>query len=316
MKDAHKLTRNPLGIIGLFIVLIYALASVVFSVSGTGMDPIERRTVVFFLVLFPVLVLVVFVWLVTRHHGKLYAPYDFQADNAFLQTLGPESQGRRFEQEIAAQNAFESEASRTPQALEEQSGALVLSPPVSPSQETTTLPTSQDDQAPRAETRAVQPSHASSKVARADYLLAEELVIRELEAHFRVPAYRHVVLRLPSRDVESQRQPTVEIAFDAVFERTDHLAAVEVKLISGNKVRLDIVSHILQKILDVDRLLLMGAPRSVKVFIALVSHENRGLAEEIRHKITEQLSKAGELRVKCDVSVFELPKLKRTFGLE
>lgn len=33
---------------------------------------------------FPCLVLLVFAWLVSRHHTKLYAPYDYKADQSFI----------------------------------------------------------------------------------------------------------------------------------------------------------------------------------------------------------------------------------------
>jgi lipopolysaccharide export LptBFGC system permease protein LptF len=63
--------RNPLGIIALFIVLIYGFASLVLT-FGANLQSEERLPIVWFLVLFPVLALVVFGWLVSRHHAKLY----------------------------------------------------------------------------------------------------------------------------------------------------------------------------------------------------------------------------------------------------
>ena len=36
-----------------------------------------------------ILVLAVFVWLVTRHHTKLYAPADFRRDEGFLSAIDP-----------------------------------------------------------------------------------------------------------------------------------------------------------------------------------------------------------------------------------
>ena len=73
-KTAQRLSRNPLGIIALFIVLIYGIAGLVFGTASASLQPNERLPLVWFLVLFPCVVLVAFYLLVTRHHTKLCAP--------------------------------------------------------------------------------------------------------------------------------------------------------------------------------------------------------------------------------------------------
>ena len=75
-KTARDLSRNPLGIIALFIVLVYAMAALVLTQSS-NLDSTQRWPLVGFLVLFPAIVLAVFYWLVSRHTPKLYAPGDF-----------------------------------------------------------------------------------------------------------------------------------------------------------------------------------------------------------------------------------------------
>ena len=86
-ETAFKLSRNPLGIIALFIVLVYALASLVISFSNSLQQPSERLPLVWFLVLFPVIVLLVFAWLVSKHHEKLYSPKDFRQEENFIRSL-------------------------------------------------------------------------------------------------------------------------------------------------------------------------------------------------------------------------------------
>jgi CheY-like chemotaxis protein len=81
---AKHLARNPLGIIALFIVLIYGFASLVAGFSGR-LQASERLPVIWFLVVFPVLVLAVFSWLVSCHHAKLYSPADYREDASFIQ---------------------------------------------------------------------------------------------------------------------------------------------------------------------------------------------------------------------------------------
>jgi hypothetical protein len=80
---ARGLARNPLGIIALFIVLIYGFAALTLGIN-TRLESAERAPLVWFLVLFPVAVLLLFGWLVSRHHEKLYSPGDFRSDESFL----------------------------------------------------------------------------------------------------------------------------------------------------------------------------------------------------------------------------------------
>jgi CheY-like chemotaxis protein len=82
-ETATSLARNPLGIIALFIVMVYGFASLVTAFAG-AFTPAERLPLIYFLVVFPALVLVVFAWLVSRHSGKLFAPSDFKNEDNYV----------------------------------------------------------------------------------------------------------------------------------------------------------------------------------------------------------------------------------------
>jgi len=82
-QSAKALSRNPLGIIALFLVLVYGFASLVTMLAPSLHDS-ERLPLIYFLVVFPVLVLVAFVWLVSQHAGKLYSPGDFKDEHNFV----------------------------------------------------------------------------------------------------------------------------------------------------------------------------------------------------------------------------------------
>jgi tetratricopeptide (TPR) repeat protein len=84
-KVAQRLSRNPLGIIALFIVMIYTMAALLVGLSK--LDPGSQKIFVWFLVTFPVLVLIVFYVLVTKHSGKLYAPQDFSDETNFIRMI-------------------------------------------------------------------------------------------------------------------------------------------------------------------------------------------------------------------------------------
>jgi hypothetical protein len=97
LKGAKEYARNPLGIVALFISLIYGFASLLLGASADKLESIERWPLLLFVVLFPFAVLYVFYKLVTEHHGKLYSPSDYKTDDSFLRTLSPEEKANKLE---------------------------------------------------------------------------------------------------------------------------------------------------------------------------------------------------------------------------
>jgi len=85
-KISESFVRSPLGIIALFIVLVYAMAGLVTTLGS--LPEFHLLILVIFLAVFPVLVLFVFFWLVTRYPNLLYGPADFQEEDNFLRLRG------------------------------------------------------------------------------------------------------------------------------------------------------------------------------------------------------------------------------------
>lgn len=84
-NSAKSLSKNPLGIIGLFLVLVYGVAALV--CASVNLEVLDRRLLIFFLIIFPVLVLIVFYKLVTKHNNKLYAPTDYKNEDNYLKSI-------------------------------------------------------------------------------------------------------------------------------------------------------------------------------------------------------------------------------------
>lgn len=85
MEKAKGLTRNPLGIIALFVSLIYGFACLVLSTSISNLHGQEERLpLIWFIILFPLLILGAFTYLVIYHHKKLYAPSDYKDEKNFV----------------------------------------------------------------------------------------------------------------------------------------------------------------------------------------------------------------------------------------
>lgn len=103
LKAAKDFARNPLGIIALFISLIYGFAGLLFNYAAEKITLTERWPIIIFIVIFPFVVLWVFYDLVIKHHWKLYAPKDFKEDKSFLNAIHPltrEEQEAKLNQEI------------------------------------------------------------------------------------------------------------------------------------------------------------------------------------------------------------------------
>jgi hypothetical protein len=99
--SVFKPVRNQLGVIALLIFLIYALASIVIGFSG-HIEASQKWPLVWFLVVFPLLVLAIFGWLLSRHHGKLViAGAESGSGEMFLSTLTPDQQRRKLSKELS-----------------------------------------------------------------------------------------------------------------------------------------------------------------------------------------------------------------------
>ena len=100
LKGTKDFTRNPLGIIALFISLIYGFASLLLGNAAEKLESIERWPIILFIVVFPFVVLLVFYKLVTKHHIKLYSPSDFKTDDSFLQAMSEKEKEQKLEANI------------------------------------------------------------------------------------------------------------------------------------------------------------------------------------------------------------------------
>lgn len=101
MPDLKYSTRNPLGILAMFISFAYLSMVVCFTIGMDKLDGVcERMIMIGFLVLFPFVILYVFYNLITKHNGKLYGPRDYRRDEVFAMMSGNEIEVRN-KKEIA-----------------------------------------------------------------------------------------------------------------------------------------------------------------------------------------------------------------------
>jgi hypothetical protein len=163
-KTAQALSKNPLGIIALFIVLLYGIAGLVLTTTTSSLNAGERQPLIWFLA-----ILLVFAWLVSQHHTKLYAPSDYKSDDTFIQITSLEEYRRRLEREVAE--------------LEPASEILKVNDIIEYATEQQVI--TQTKEIKRLENQ-----------ARTDIVVAEDLVLRLLESKYNVPATRQVTFAL------------------------------------------------------------------------------------------------------------------------
>lgn len=83
-SETNMRVRNPLEVIALSLCLVEAM-TVAVLMWGRTIENLLQIPLVLFVTLFPVAVMGVFVWLISRHSDLLYGPSDFRRDEAFVE---------------------------------------------------------------------------------------------------------------------------------------------------------------------------------------------------------------------------------------
>ncbi len=117
-STARALARNPIGIVALFLVLIYSFAALLLGISGQSLTEAQRWPFVWFLVAFPALMLGVFTYLVVKHHEKLYAPSEYRDERHFFKKLSAEDQKQKLDEQVDGLLQAESTREKITQAAQ------------------------------------------------------------------------------------------------------------------------------------------------------------------------------------------------------
>lgn len=234
MKD---LVKNPIGIIALFISLIYAFANLLLGATAGILDHSERLPLIAFIVLFPVVVLGVFFLLVTRHHGKLYAPGDYKDDKSFLRTLTQEERELKLEKEAQEVQDAQKEAHGAVQAAGDEPA-----------------PAPVGDAEPQKSTQETHLGVQRTSDIRTEIQLVESLAVSKFESEFKERAQRDVGIG------------GTGVSFDALFDIAGKLTFLEVKMIRHPATFNMMLDRVLYNAVVADRYL----NKNFKLIVALV----------------------------------------------
>lgn len=269
-EDLKSLVKNPLGIIALFIALIYGFAALLLGVSASQLLPEERQPLIWFIVLFPMVVLGTFYILVTRHHGKLYAPKDYQNDDSFLRTLTDKQREDKLEEEISSVTLEES------------------SPSIHDNNVQFSRSTSNVSE---------KPLISSLMDFKERYIEAEKLAIAKIEIE------RGLVFR---KQVAFGGERAA--AFDGVAIQSDAVTAIEVKLLRKSLVPPSSIREILYRaVLASNFTKTKFSSAQFKLIIVLVLEEESRPLEEVK-RVTSKIVEEAPFPV--EICVFNLTDLK------
>lgn len=294
--SAQKLARNPLGIIALFLVLVYGIAGLVFSTAAKSLATSERQPLVWFLVLFPVLVLAMFGWLVARHHTKLYAPSDYRDSEGFFRALTVGEQRARLDAEVESLQGDipDTEPIRVAAEARDEAHRRPSEMPPNESGATTGSTTATQAKDPRDST--VQLVERRRSELRAAVVLAEELACRKLEADFRLPVLRSVSL-------------TNGAQIDGLIRTPIRPTAVEIKYTRSSKNVERIASEMIARLVSIENGSTIGPLQILLVIVVDAPRpEERPLIERVLERL---LSHMGQVSYR----VYDFKALQEEFGV-
>lgn len=271
LKSAQGLTRNPLGIIALFISLIYGMASIVLVFSSVELDSSQKWTLIIFLVVFPIIVLASFIFLVIKHHKKLYSPSDFRDDESFLGTLDREEQVKRIDKEVNELINDDNQNQKNGEPTENNTENKKIKSPIS--------------------------SHAC---IRQNYILAEDLALRQLEIEFGHSIKRQVVLKSNNYRIE----------FDAIANyNSQKPIAIEVKYINGKYISKKLaysIKNILKEIEEIN----VTNKTSISLILAVVYEQID--VSTLKNELANILISSNVL---INLRLYDFSDLKKNYGL-
>jgi phosphate/sulfate permease len=276
-KYASNFNKNPLSIIALFISLIYGFACLVLGSSNTVLDKQQKWPIVWFIVIFPLIVLIAFLYLVVRHHKKLYGPRDYKEDASFLKSLDIEDQKKRLKQEVelSDENDFnqdlESSSRDTEELQDEKSRNSLVNKPMN--------------------------KEVKYNQKMLDYFLAEELALRGLEFEFNGSMQRQVGLYIKDTKI---------LALDGLLDRDEFLIGVEVKYVNQEVLR----THTINSIYHIAEKFQLYANIKKKKGVFVIALVWTDKTPNI-HKLQYMLNK---LEMNAKIVLYNLDELKGKFG--
>ena len=271
MKE-NTIIKNPLTVISIFAGLA--------EVAGTAVLPFvneaNQNTYIWFLIIFPTLLVVLFFITLNFNPKVLYAPSDFRDENNYMDLFRPSSTVERKEKldEEIKETTIEEESKKVPKDIRE----LSLSREKGLS--------NYYDQNYIFKVLTENP--------RSRYILAESLVIERLSQELQLPARREVALK------------NSRFIFDAVFEDKRGPVLVEVKYISNKRAYHHVIKQTLMRLKDAIVNMPDSMRQNAKLILAIAHELHPDEAKLMESKMKEMLS---DFPIPVEIKLYQLAEL-------
>lgn len=266
--------RNPLTIIAIF--------AGIAEISGTAVlpfvDPSLQSVYIWFLILFPGLLVVLFFLTLNFNHRVLYAPSDFQDENNFLRLFREPTAEDRREKLLEEIQESEEDAGQEDEELKSAEAS------------------SQDTNDSIEERYRVQ----AERDIKSTGLLAEELAFSKIAPEFDEEIKREVVLEVGGR----------RVMFDGAAYEEGEAYAIEIKYMQ-NRVRKDIIRRVLDRIEAVTSTKNVGIGNFTLILV-LVTEIDVNKAKEKMKSMNEEIN---SYSFSIDVRLYNMGELEKEVGL-
>jgi len=269
---------NPLTIIAIFA----AIAEISGTVVLPFIAPANQATYVWFLIVFPILLIVLFFLTLNFNHKVLYAPSDYQNEDNFLRSLPRAT----FAEKVLKIEAEIAEESSVPEASAQPEKPVAPTEPIPPAVQGAPL------------------SYQSlvRRSAQASYMLAEELIFRKLSKEFSSEIQREVKLgSLGGRYI-----------FDGIVRDKGVTTVIEVKFLRHGLMSSMQLRDTLGRIQQTASLLPSEQTANLRILLAIASDEGTASQERIAAQIERFRS---EFSFPIEVRFYNLAELEREFNI-
>ena len=283
MIEKVTTVKNPLTVIAIF--------AAIAEISGTLVLPFiaqqHQGVYIWFLMLFPLMLVSAFFLTLNFNHGVLYAPSDYRDEKNFLKSFGkqtPDDRIKRFAEVVSDASApTEIQSTKAPEQFNTSS---VNDPQISVS---------------------IKKRH-SDILAR--YVLAEQLVMSKLSSDFQTPIERDI--NFSPKGIGTSIG-SMKVSFDGVAVRGDSVTAIEVKYFPTGKIHTDSLRKILSVTEGVAQSL-KDQDRKFQLVLAVVTENDAQVVPTTIRESIAELSK--NYCYSIDVRVYRFDELESSLGLD
>ena len=267
--------KNPLTIIAIF--------AAIAEISGTVVLPFiaaaNQATYVWFLIVLPILLIVLFFLTLNFNHKVLYAPSDYKNEDNFLHSLPRAT----YAEKVLKIEAELAEAEGAPN-LPTEAGTDQMPPPVA--------------QLPQGSEPSISYQSLVRRSAQATYMLAEELIFRKLSKEFSSEIQREVKLgSLGGRYI-----------FDGIVRDKGVTTVIEVKFIRHGMISGMQIRESFARIQESAKLLPAEQTTNLRVLLAIASDESDVSQERVANQIERY---RGDFSFPIEVRFYKLADLER-----